>query len=176
MAASAAATVSPQRTARRHGGRGATPTLVRQRLLDDHTGVAIQHRNRLLARMQIASDQSHLGLLSTPARRSWRYGGVSLMPRSGNVFMMLRGARRRSARRADRATHGRLYVVVTTPGIWSSAPPKPFTPEQLTELCDINVPSTQRVNRAALRTQGLRCNGRVLDYPFNNCHRTGYGS
>jgi len=27
------------------------PTLVRQRLLDDHTGVAIQHRNRLLARM-----------------------------------------------------------------------------------------------------------------------------
>jgi len=27
------------------------PTLVHQRLLDDHTGVAIQHRNRLLARM-----------------------------------------------------------------------------------------------------------------------------
>src|SRR5205807_6099515 len=36
---------------------------VPQRLLDDHTGVAIQHRNRLLARVQIATDQSHLGLL-----------------------------------------------------------------------------------------------------------------
>jgi hypothetical protein len=36
---------------------------VLQRLLDDHTGVAIQHRNRLLTRMQIAPDQSHLGLL-----------------------------------------------------------------------------------------------------------------
>ena len=39
------------------------PAFVLQRPLDDYTGVAIQHRNRLLARMQIATDQSHLGLL-----------------------------------------------------------------------------------------------------------------
>jgi len=38
---------------------------VPQRLLDDHTVVAIQHRNRLLARMYIATDQSHLGLLQS---------------------------------------------------------------------------------------------------------------
>ena len=56
------------------------------------------------------------------------------------------------------------------------SPAEAFTPEQLAELCDINVPSSQRVNRAPLRTQGLRCNGRVLDYTFQNCHDTGYGS
>jgi uncharacterized protein YbjT (DUF2867 family) len=41
------------------------PTLVRQCLLDDLTGIAIQHRNTLLACMQVASDQSHLGLLQS---------------------------------------------------------------------------------------------------------------
>ena len=38
-------------------------SLVLQCLLDHRTGVTIQHRNRLLARVQIATDQSHLGLL-----------------------------------------------------------------------------------------------------------------
>jgi hypothetical protein len=46
------------------------PILVRQRLLDNRTRVAIQHRNRLLARVQIAPDQSHLGLLQSEALAS----------------------------------------------------------------------------------------------------------
>src|ERR1700687_4012141 len=55
----------PDDDRRRNGGIEFANGLpfVLQRLLDDHTGVTIQHRNRLLARMQIAPDQSHLGLL-----------------------------------------------------------------------------------------------------------------
>lgn len=47
----------------------------------------------------------------------------------------------------------------TTPGTWPSAPPKP-SPEQFAQLYDINVLSTQRVNRAALPQ--LRKQGRGL--------------
>jgi len=48
----------PDDDRRRNGGIEFANGLpfVLQRLLDDHTGVAIQHRNRLLARMQIAPD------------------------------------------------------------------------------------------------------------------------
>src|SRR5260370_37878649 len=46
------------------------PAFVLQRLFDDLTGVAVQHRNRLLARMQIATNQPHLGLLQSE-RGKW---------------------------------------------------------------------------------------------------------
>src|ERR1700722_7977473 len=48
------------------------------------------------------------------------------------------------------AEQGRLDVVMHNAGHMSFGPAEAFTPEQLAELYDVNVPSTQRVNRAAL--------------------------
>src|SRR5258707_9384212 len=53
--------------------------------------------------------------------------------------------------------NGRLDVIVHNAGHMVFGPAEAFTPEQLAELYDINVLSTQRVNRAALpqlRKQG----------------------
>lgn len=55
------------------------------------------------------------------------------------------------------AANGRLDVVVHNAGHMSFGPAEAFTPEQYTQLFDVNVLSTQRVNRAALpvlRQQG----------------------
>ena len=55
------------------------------------------------------------------------------------------------------AEQGRLDVVIHNAGHMMFGPAEAFTPEQLAELYDINVLSTQRVNRAALpqlRKQG----------------------
>jgi NAD(P)-dependent dehydrogenase (short-subunit alcohol dehydrogenase family) len=55
------------------------------------------------------------------------------------------------------ADNGRLDVVVHNAGHMSFGPAEAFSPEQFAELYDINVLSTQRVNRAALpqlRKQG----------------------
>jgi NAD(P)-dependent dehydrogenase (short-subunit alcohol dehydrogenase family) len=55
------------------------------------------------------------------------------------------------------AAHDRLDVVVHNAGHMSYGPAEAFTPEQFAELYDVNVLSTQRVNRAALpqlRKQG----------------------
>jgi NAD(P)-dependent dehydrogenase (short-subunit alcohol dehydrogenase family) len=54
--------------------------------------------------------------------------------------------------------NGRLDVVIHNAGHMVFGPAEAFSPEQLAELYDINVLSTQRVNRAALpvlRQQGL---------------------
>jgi NAD(P)-dependent dehydrogenase (short-subunit alcohol dehydrogenase family) len=54
------------------------------------------------------------------------------------------------------AENGRLDVVIHNAGHMVFGPAEAFTPEQLAELYDVNVLSTQRVNRAALpqlRTQ-----------------------
>ena len=48
------------------------------------------------------------------------------------------------------AAHGRLDVVIHNGGHMVFGPAEAFTPEQLAELYDVNVLSTQRVNRAAL--------------------------
>jgi NAD(P)-dependent dehydrogenase (short-subunit alcohol dehydrogenase family) len=48
------------------------------------------------------------------------------------------------------ADNGRLDVVIHNAGHMSFGPAEAFTPEQFAELYDINVLSTQRVNRAAL--------------------------
>jgi NAD(P)-dependent dehydrogenase (short-subunit alcohol dehydrogenase family) len=58
------------------------------------------------------------------------------------------------------ADNGRLDVVVHNAGHMSFGPAEAFTPEQFAELYDINVLSTQRVNRAALPQ--LRKQGRGL--------------
>ncbi|WP_165185288.1 SDR family oxidoreductase [Caulobacter soli] len=55
------------------------------------------------------------------------------------------------------ADNGRLDVIVHNAGHMSFGPAEAFTPEQFAQLYDINVLSTQRVNRAALpqlRKQG----------------------
>src|SRR5271168_4142763 len=48
------------------------------------------------------------------------------------------------------SAHGHIDVVVHNAGHMDFGPAEAFTPEQLGELYDINVLSTQRVNRAAL--------------------------
>lgn len=48
------------------------------------------------------------------------------------------------------ADNGRLDVVIHNAGHMVFGPAEAFTPEQLAELYDVNVLSTQRVNRAAL--------------------------
>ena len=48
------------------------------------------------------------------------------------------------------AAHGRPDVVIHNAGHMVFGPAEAFTPEQLAELYDVNVLSTQRVNRAAL--------------------------
>ncbi|WP_314094325.1 SDR family oxidoreductase [Microbacterium foliorum] len=48
------------------------------------------------------------------------------------------------------ADHGRIDVVIHNAGHMVSGPAEAFTPEQLAELYNVNVLSTQRVNRAAL--------------------------
>jgi NAD(P)-dependent dehydrogenase (short-subunit alcohol dehydrogenase family) len=55
------------------------------------------------------------------------------------------------------ADHGRLDVIVHNAGHMSFGPAVAFTPDQFAQLFDVNVLSTQRVNRAALpqlRKQG----------------------
>src|SRR6267142_4092077 len=56
--------------------------------------------------------------------------------------------------------HGRLDVVIHNAGHMVFGPAEAFTPEQFAQLYDINVLSTQRVNRAALPQ--LRKQGRGL--------------
>lgn len=58
------------------------------------------------------------------------------------------------------ADHGRIDVVIHNAGHMVSGPAEAFTPEQLAELYDVNVLSTQRVNRAAL--PHLRAAGKGL--------------
>ncbi|MFB4284789.1 MULTISPECIES: SDR family oxidoreductase [unclassified Nonomuraea] len=58
------------------------------------------------------------------------------------------------------ATHGRIDVLIHNAGHMVTGPAEAFTPEQLAELYDVNVLSTQRVNRAALPY--LRAAGRGL--------------
>jgi NAD(P)-dependent dehydrogenase (short-subunit alcohol dehydrogenase family) len=58
------------------------------------------------------------------------------------------------------ADNGRLNVIIHNAGHMVFGPTEAFTPEQLAELYDINVLSTQRVNRAALPV--LRQEGKGL--------------
>ncbi len=58
------------------------------------------------------------------------------------------------------AEAGRLDVVIHNAGHMSFGPAEAFTPEQFAQLYDVNVLSTQRVNRAALPQ--LRKQGRGL--------------
>lgn len=48
------------------------------------------------------------------------------------------------------AEHGRIDVLIHNAGHMVTGPTEAFTPEQLAELYNVNVLSTQRVNRAAL--------------------------
>ncbi|MER8162712.1 SDR family oxidoreductase [Streptomyces sp. NPDC094472] len=58
------------------------------------------------------------------------------------------------------AEHGRIDVLIHNAGHMVTGPAEAFTPEQLAELYNVNVLSTQRVNRAAL--PHLRAAGRGL--------------
>ncbi|WP_434588815.1 SDR family oxidoreductase [Pseudomonas sp. R4-83] len=57
---------------------------------------------------------------------------------------------------------GRLDVVIHNAGHMSFGPAEAFTPEQFAQLYDINVLSTQRVNRAALPYMRQQVSGLVL--------------
>ena len=58
--------------------------------------------------------------------------------------------------------NGRLDVVIHNAGHMVFGPAEAFTPEQLAELYDINVLSTQRLNRAALPVLRKQCKGFVV--------------
>jgi len=60
------------------------------------------------------------------------------------------------------AENGRLDVVVHNAGHMVFGPAEAFTAEQLAELYDVNVLSTQRVNRAALPQLRKQRNGLVV--------------
>ncbi|MFI7389461.1 SDR family oxidoreductase [Streptomyces tendae] len=60
------------------------------------------------------------------------------------------------------AAHGRIDVLIHNAGHMSTGPAEAFTPEQLAALYDVNVLSTQRVNRAALPGMRRRGQGLVL--------------
>ncbi len=60
------------------------------------------------------------------------------------------------------AEHGRLDVVVHNAGHMSFGPAEAFLPEQFSQLYDINVLGTQRVNRAALPQLRKQGNGLLL--------------
>src|SRR3981081_162002 len=60
------------------------------------------------------------------------------------------------------AEQGRLDVLMHNAGHMVFGPAEAFTPEQLAELYDINVLSTQRVNRAALPQMRKQRRGLVL--------------
>jgi NAD(P)-dependent dehydrogenase (short-subunit alcohol dehydrogenase family) len=60
------------------------------------------------------------------------------------------------------AKNGRLDVVIHNAGHMVFGPAKAFTPEQLAELYDVNVLSTQRMNRAALHQLRKQRRGLVV--------------
>jgi NAD(P)-dependent dehydrogenase (short-subunit alcohol dehydrogenase family) len=60
------------------------------------------------------------------------------------------------------ADNGRLDVVIHNAGHMSFGPAEAFTPEQFAQLYDVNVLSTQRVNRAALPQLRKQGNGLVI--------------
>jgi NAD(P)-dependent dehydrogenase (short-subunit alcohol dehydrogenase family) len=60
------------------------------------------------------------------------------------------------------AEHGRIDVVVHNAGHMAFGPAEAFTPEQFAELYDVNVLSTQRVNRAVLPHMRKRRQGLVI--------------
>jgi NAD(P)-dependent dehydrogenase (short-subunit alcohol dehydrogenase family) len=60
------------------------------------------------------------------------------------------------------ADNGRLDVVIHNAGHMSFGPAEAFTPEQFAQLYDINVLSTQRVNRAALPQLRKQARGLVV--------------
>ena len=67
------------------------------------------------------------------------------------------------------ADHGRLDVVIHNAGHMVFGPAEAFTPEQLAELYDINVLSTQRVNRAALPQLRRQRHGLIIWVSNSSC-------
>lgn len=67
------------------------------------------------------------------------------------------------------ADHGRLDVVIHNAGHMVFGPAEAFTPEQLAELYDINVLSTQRVNRAALPQLRRQKHGLIIWVSSRGC-------
>jgi NAD(P)-dependent dehydrogenase (short-subunit alcohol dehydrogenase family) len=67
------------------------------------------------------------------------------------------------------ADNGRLDVVVHNAGHMVYGPAEAFTPEQFAELYDVNVLSTQRVNRAALPQLRKQGQGLVVWVSSSSC-------
>jgi NAD(P)-dependent dehydrogenase (short-subunit alcohol dehydrogenase family) len=65
--------------------------------------------------------------------------------------------------------NGRLDVVIHNAGHMVFGPAESFTPEQLAELYDVNVLSTQRVNRAALPQLRKQRRGLVIWVSSSSC-------
>jgi NAD(P)-dependent dehydrogenase (short-subunit alcohol dehydrogenase family) len=60
------------------------------------------------------------------------------------------------------AAHGRIDVIVHNAGHMTFGPSEAFTPEQFAQLYDVNVLSTQRINRAVLPQMRKQAEGLLL--------------
>jgi len=67
------------------------------------------------------------------------------------------------------ADNGRLDVLIHNVGHMVFGPAEAFTPEQLAEIYDVNVVSTQRVNRAALPQLRRQGHGLVIWVSSSSC-------
>jgi len=65
--------------------------------------------------------------------------------------------------------HGRIDVLVHNAGHMVFGPAEAFTPEQLAELYDVNVLSTQRVNRAVLPHMRSKRSGLLIWVSSSSC-------
>jgi NAD(P)-dependent dehydrogenase (short-subunit alcohol dehydrogenase family) len=74
-----------------------------------------------------------------------------------------------AAIRSILVTHGRVDVLVHNAGHMVFGPGEAFTPEQLAEVYDVNVVSTQRVNRAVLPILRKQRNGLLVWVSSSSC-------
>jgi NAD(P)-dependent dehydrogenase (short-subunit alcohol dehydrogenase family) len=117
-------------------------------------------------RLADASHTVYAGMRATTGRNSPQAEAVNHYAREHQVELraiemdVATDASCAAAIRQIIAEQGRLDVVVHNAGHMSFGPAEAFTPEQFAELYDVNVLSTQRVNRAALPQ--LRIQGKGL--------------
>jgi NAD(P)-dependent dehydrogenase (short-subunit alcohol dehydrogenase family) len=114
-------------------------------------------------RLADAGQTVYAGMRATAGRNSTQVQAANLYAKDHQVDLraiemdVATDASCDTAIRRIIAEQGRLDVIIHNAGHMSFGPAEAFTPEQFAELYDVNVLSTQRVNRAALpqlRKQG----------------------
>lgn len=113
-----------------------------------------------------AGDTVYAGMRQTAARNAPQVEAAEAFSKEHGVDLRAIELDVNSQESVDRAVdriqaeHGRIDVLVHNAGHMVVGPTEAFTPEQLAQLYDVNVLSTQRVNRAVL--PGMRRRGAGL--------------